>query len=739
MAESGSVVQMFRLLFDRATANATEKAAQESLAKGTDPKRAKENLTQVKSLMKDLEHGAIHLGEALLAAFAFHKILGFFEASIHAAAENEHSMHQLETAVTNAGGSFEKMEPQINANLNALYSHSRFTRVELRASLGSLIQLTGDVGKSMAVMSTVVEFATGRNLDLGTAATLVGRYLTGNTNALTRYIGKTAEGINVMDRLAKTFKNAAENEMKSYEGRLLSITKAKNDLLVAVGELIVGDTALGGTTTNVSDLIKAATGWVKAHHTELSQAIGRIIEFGAGLMHLAGTVLPYLGRAYQEAQVAIVALTALWEAAGEAAKLMADKVEGAFGDMISNLVVVANYFDIHTFDAVGNWGARIASEAKKGAEAAKQELKDIKDAAVQTAHDILNPPATQAIGHRGLGVGDTGPLPGAVPDPDKLEKEFEKLMAEHRAAAEMAQENIKLGIAVMDNMKVLADEEAFFGKIANDSTKTAKDRNAALREQYRIQQEILDQKFAEEQQAEFMAGTHNPYAPPTSQARIRATLGPGAHEGDSEQKLADIEDYGKVIGTLLDGIDNNATKVAENIYDVFYKNLNHVTLSFKGLAGAVAGIFKGTAKAILQELQEEAKGQAIHDAAAAIQQFAWGLARSAVGDAAGATLHYASAKTFALSALEWGGAALAEGALLGGVGGGGAGGGPGSLAAGTGTNTQDVNAQKGTINVYLDGVDPLNPRHQELVGEANRRFNETGGLKVVYHPGRHSA
>jgi predicted anti-sigma-YlaC factor YlaD len=735
----GSVVQMFRLLFDRATATATEKAAQEALAKGTDPKRAKENLTQVQSLMKELEHGAIRLGEAFLAAFAFHKILGFFEESIKAAAENEHSMHQLETAVTNAGGSFEKMEPQINGNLNALYNHSRFTRVELRAALGSLIQLTGDVGKSMAVMGTTVEFATGRNLDLSTAATLVGRYLTGNTNALTRYIGKTAEGVNVMDRLAKTFKNAAENEMKSYEGRILSITKAKNDLLVAVGELIIGDTALGGTITNVSDLIKAGTAWVKAHHTELSQAIGKVIEFGSGLLHLAGIVLPYVGRAYQEAQVAIVALTALWEAAGQAARLMADNVEGAFGDMISNLVVIADYFNIHTFDAVGNWGARIASEAKKGAAAAKQELTDIKNAAIQAAHDILNPPATQALTHKEPGATDTGPLPTAAADRDKLEREFEKLMAEHRATAEMAQENIKLGIAVADNMRALAEEEAFFGKIANDSTKTAKDRNAALREQYRIQQEILDQKFAEEQQAEFMAGTHNPYAPPTSQARIRATLGPGANEGDSEQRLADIEDYGKVIGTLLDGIDNNATKVAENIYDVFYKNLNHVTLSFKGLAGAVAGIFKGTAKAILQELQEEAKGQAIHDAAAAIQQFAWGLARSAVGDAAGATLHYASAKTFALSALEWGGAALAEGALLGGAGGGGAGGGPGSLAAGTGTNTQDVNAQKGTINVYLDGVDPLNPRHQELVGEANRRFNETGGLKVVYHPGRHSA
>jgi hypothetical protein len=130
-----------------------------------------------------------------------------------------------------------------------------------------------------------------------------------------------------------------------------------------------------------------------------------------------------------------------------------------------------------------------------------------------------------------------------------------------------------------------------------------------------------------------------------------------------------------------------------------------------------------------------AKGQAIHDAAAAIQQFAWGLARSAVGDAAGATLHYAAAKTFALSALEWGGAALAEGALLGGQGGGGG----GSLTSGSGNDTSKSDPAKGTIHIYVDGVDPLNPRHQELIGEAGKRFGDTGGYNVVYHPGRRSA
>jgi hypothetical protein len=731
------IVQQFRLLFDKTTAAATERATQESLDRSTNPEHAKKNLGEVKGVMADLRAEAIHLGEALLAAFAFHKIIGFFESAIKAAGENEHSMHQLETAVRNAGSSFEEMGPQIQASLDVLYEHSRFTRVELRAAFGNLVQLTGSVDKAMGAMATTVEFATGRNLDLGTAATLVGRYLTGQENALTRYIGRTAEGVNVLERLRNTFRNAAENEMKSYEGRLLSITKAKNDLLVAIGELIIGDTALGGTVTNVADVIRGATRWVKAHHDEISHAIGKVAEFGAGLLNLAGRVLPYLGKAYQEAQVAIVAITAAWDASGEAFKLWGDTILERFGSLVNTLSIAADFLGIHAFDKIGQWGFNIAKSAKVGADAAKAQLQVIRDAAIRTAHDILNPPPTQIIAHRAAGPGVGAPLPTAA----ESEQAFRRAMEEHKAAAEMAAENLKMGIDIAANLKVLADEEEYFANIASDATKKAKDRNEALKEELKIRQEILDEQLREEAIREAIAGENNPAGRSQTEvmAGVRAHLGPMPNEGESEQKLADIKEYGKVMGTILDGIDNDATKVAENIYDAFYNSLNHITLSFKGLAQAVAGIFKGTAKAILRELQEEAKGEAIHDAAAAIQQFAWGLARSAVGDAAGASLHFASAKTFALSALEWGGAALAEGALLGGQGAGGGGHGAGISGGAGARDTTGVNAVRGTLNIYLDGVDPLNPRHQELIGEAKKRYDEVGGPNVIYHPGRRSA
>jgi hypothetical protein len=730
-------VQMFRLLYDRTAAAQTEKEAQETLSKGTDPKKAKANLHEVKGVVGELHHELVKLGEAFVAAFSIHKIIGFFEASVHAAAENEHSMHQLETAVHNAGSSFEQMEPAINANLEALYNHSRFTRVELRAAFGNLVQLTGSVDKAMRSMGVTVDFATGRNIELGQAATLVGRYLTGNTNALTRYIGKTAEGVNVMERLQKTFADAAANEMKSYEGRILTITKAKNDLLVTIGELIIGDTSLGGSMTNVADAIKSATQWVKNNRAELGSFISAIATAVTWLGKLAGVLTYDLGQAFKGAQILIIGLVegiqelpARWDLALASTK----QILGGWIDDVSGLL---DKLGIHTLD---NIGARMQAQSKVVIANARKEIGDLQDALDKTTEDILNPSEGPLLKHKTEAGGGGGPLPTAAPDPKKLEHEFDLLMQQHKAEAEMANENILLGRDVQSNMAVLAAQEEFFRQTSEDSTKTMKQRNDALREQLAIQKDIIDEQAREEALREFFAGENNVQLKSESQiqAGIRSHLGPGPNEGVSDQKMADIQEYGKVIGTILDGIDEDASRVAESIYDAFYNSLNHLTLSFKGLGQAVAGIFKGTAKAILAELQAEAKGQAIHDAAAAIQQLAWGLARSAVGDAAGAALHYESAKTFALSALEWGGAALAEGALLGGQGGG-SGGGAGSLTSGTGGNTKAGEPARGQIHIYLDGVDPLNPRHQELIGEANKRFGDTGGYDVIYHPGRRSA
>lgn len=49
-----------------------------------------------------------------------------------------------------------------------------------------------------------------------------------------------------------------------------------------------------------------------------------------------------------------------------------------------------------------------------------------------------------------------------------------------------------------------------------------------------------------------------------------------------------------------------------------------------------------------------------------------------------------------------------------------------------GSIAQKASAKGPDINVYLDGVDPSNPRHQDLVGEASREYAERYGGQIVY-------
>jgi hypothetical protein len=795
MAESrGSVVQMFRMLYDRTAAAQTEKEAQATLAKGTDPKKAQANIKEVGSSLNELKDIAKRVGEAIIAAFAIEKIREFFTKAIEAAAEYEHSMHRVQVAVENAGASFEAMRPQIQGNIDALAAHSRFTRTELLGALGTLITITGDVNKSMNVMQVVTDLSVQAQLDLGKSAQLVARYLTGQDNALSRYIGRLKEGENGIDHLRQRMGGAAEHEMNSYEGRLISITKAKQDLLRTVGELILGETNFGqtlGATQNIfTSLTKVVLDNKEAIITVVDAVVNLIGTFARltieampavveGFGHILKALLPFVDevkvlgswwellntpinsasdfvQALKEHETRVKSIHSEWQATAdaidqatrnmkplnEAQKAAADhtsEMAAAFGGNKGEgkPVRIVSDRDPNKIEAEYKRKISVLAEAAAADETftdAEKQLRNMQaDLRQQLGQTNLSEEERIRLGQHLVMVTDA------------IEKGEAKLMERSKLRLLAIEADMDAGRATQGMLEALGTEEKRLQAIIDDGTMTIKTRTDAQKELNEAIKKQADLEFQIEQQQQFMNPKQpNPYTRGPTAESIRAQMGPNGigeredSEGRTPQQIADIEEYGKVIGVLLDGIDENATKVAESIYDAFYNSLNHITLSFKGLGQAVAGILKGTAKAILKELQEEAKGQAIHDAAAAIQQLAWGLARSAVGDSAGAALHYASAKTYALSAAEWGGAALAEGALLGGSGTS-SGGGAGSLTNGTGGDTQANQPARGQIHIYLDGVDPLNPRHQELIGEANKRFGDTGGYDVIYHPGRRSA
>lgn len=179
-----------------------------------------------------------------------------------------------------------------------------------------------------------------------------------------------------------------------------------------------------------------------------------------------------------------------------------------------------------------------------------------------------------------------------------------------------------------------------------------------------------------------------------------------------------------------------AQHAAEGMADAFHVAFVGIMRDTRTLNHALNSIPKGMAKAMLAEIAQMAKGKSAENIAWAVE--ALGHAFRSLGNPLTAGL----APFFFKSAAEHTAAAAAWGLL------GGAAGGLGQSASDAYSNATDFasgsrggtadDMSRGGPDIYLtiDGVDPSNPRHQRLVGETSREYEERYGGRIILTTGR---
>ena len=181
-------------------------------------------------------------------------------------------------------------------------------------------------------------------------------------------------------------------------------------------------------------------------------------------------------------------------------------------------------------------------------------------------------------------------------------------------------------------------------------------------------------------------------------------------------------------------LPNMAEHVATAMSDVFETAFTYIIRDSRNLSHALNSIPKGFAKAMLHEIAEMAKGKAKENLAWALEETAKGIGMAATGNFAGASAAFASAGQHVAAATAWG--------LLGGVAGA-----TGISASQAYSNATDfASGDRGStadkagahgpdIYLQISGVDPKNPRHQQLIGDANREYQERYGGRIILVPG----
>lgn len=250
--------------------------------------KASASLKAVEKALGGLEDAAKNLLEklgVLLGAAAFGE---FFKGAVENAVEAQRSWSTLANSIGNVGGAFDALKPKIEATVAALASTSRFRNDELVQGLERLTTTSGDAARSINNLQLVANIAAERHMDLETAATLVGKVMQGNTTALKKFGLVVQEGDDAIALLQGRFKGFAEKDAETFGGQLKMVRNRFEDLQEEVGNVIIGNKALGDGLGDVVKFFATLEGWVRKHEEglgELTTAIATVAGWlGTGLM-----------------------------------------------------------------------------------------------------------------------------------------------------------------------------------------------------------------------------------------------------------------------------------------------------------------------------------------------------------------------------------------------------------------------------------------------------------------------
>lgn len=249
---AGEIRKKIQLILDKRKADKTEADAKKALG-------------GVEKGLGRLKKAALAVGGALAAAFAIRALVRFGKESIRVAAESEEIWTRLAVAIDNTGESFNDLEGDIKGMARAVQDLTTLGDEDFAVVLTELVTTTNDYQRSLQNVGVVLDLSIAKQIDLKTAAQLVGRAMVGQTSTLTRYGILIEEGQDAVEVLRNTFKGFAEKEGKTFGGRIRQLSNEWSDFKQAVGEALI---AVGGGTSileKMIELVKDMTAWVDAN------------------------------------------------------------------------------------------------------------------------------------------------------------------------------------------------------------------------------------------------------------------------------------------------------------------------------------------------------------------------------------------------------------------------------------------------------------------------------------------
>lgn len=196
-----------------------------------------------------LDKSVKRLGSTLAATFGATQLLKFAKNAAKAFIEDEQAATRLAQSVKNLGLAFET--PRIEEFISQLSRASGVTDTQLRPSMQKLLQTTGSVSKSTALLTQALDVSRGSGVDFETVVNDLSMAYVGQTRGLRKYaLGisqaelKTMSFEDVQARLNKQFSGANAAYLETYAGKMQILSTAAGEAQETIGKGLVDSLSL---------------------------------------------------------------------------------------------------------------------------------------------------------------------------------------------------------------------------------------------------------------------------------------------------------------------------------------------------------------------------------------------------------------------------------------------------------------------------------------------------------------
>lgn len=237
-----------------------------------------------------LDKSVKKLAGALAAAFSVQKITQFSKTAVKAFMEDEKAANRLAKSVENLGLAF--ATPHIENFIKQMADASGVTDDQLRPAMQRLLQTTGSLTKSTALMTQALDISRGSGVDYETVVNDLTMAYVGQTRGLRKYsLGlsqaelKTMSFADVQKKLTAQFSGANAAYLETYAGKMGILANAASESTEIIGKGLVDSLSmLAGEGNTVQPLADSMQNLAQG----TSDVIVGLADIASGLKNLGG-------------------------------------------------------------------------------------------------------------------------------------------------------------------------------------------------------------------------------------------------------------------------------------------------------------------------------------------------------------------------------------------------------------------------------------------------------------------